>query len=91
MRLAPDEFLKQQAQIVHSNPKLSVLIDCTPALGVYLTIENFRYLKQLFSGLQLDRVGLLLMRDPVERAVSPLSMVIHNGPKKKWLGDRDGK
>lgn len=81
MRLAPDEFLKQQAQIVHSDPKLSVLMDCTPALGVHLTIENFRYLKELFSGLQLETVGLLLMRDPVERAVSQLSMVIHAGQK----------
>lgn len=78
MRLEPDEFLQNQARIVHTDPTMSVLADFTPSLGSLLTTENFRDLADLFRSFQLEARGMMFMRDPVERSVSQLSMLIEN-------------
>ena len=82
MRSEPDEFLRNQARIVHSDPTMSVLADFTPSLGAHLTTEDFRDLAGLFRGLQLEARGMMFMRDPVERAVSQLSMHVENAKTK---------
>lgn len=82
MRSEPDEFLRNQARIVHADPAISVLADLTPSLGAHLTIENFCDLAGLFRGLELEARGMMVMRDPVERAVSQLSMEVENAKTK---------
>ena len=74
MRSEPDEFLRNQARIVHSDPTMSVLADLQPSLGAFLSTEDFRDLAGLFRGLELEARGMMFMRDPVDRAVSQLSM-----------------
>ena len=82
MRSEPDEFLRNQARIVHSDPTMSVLADFSTSLGANLTTEDFRDLAGLFRGLQLEARGMMFMRDPVERAVSQLSMHVENAKTK---------
>ena len=82
MRLEPEEFLQNQARIVHTDPTMSVLADFTPSLGSLLTTDNFRDLADLFRSLQLEARGMMFMRDPIERSVSQLSMDVDKAKLK---------
>ena len=90
MRSSPLDFMEEQARIVHSDPTLSVLADFTPGLASHLSIENFRELKNLWANLELEARGILLIRDPVTRVLSQISMIISNSEssprpwKQQW-------
>ncbi len=75
----PDEFVDRLARKTQRSSKLRVLGDLTPSIG--LSADQLQKLSTLMNQYELMPKGLLLMRDPVDRVFSELSMKIRNRRK----------
>ncbi|MCR9134535.1 MAG: sulfotransferase [Alphaproteobacteria bacterium] len=79
MQLAPDVFLRKSTEHVVKSKHQHILADFTPGTGMNLTQYQLSELAGIMAALGLQTKALYLLRDPLERAVSQLSMHVFNG------------
>ena len=84
MRQDPEIFLRASAKIVTSSNRYHVLADFTPSTGIALNESQLRSMSMLVQELGLSPKALYLLRDPLQRAVSELSMLVGNGRRSSF-------
>jgi len=80
----PEGFLKQITEQALERPNARILADFSPATGFRCT-QNIPEIQQLMHGYGFDTKALWLIRDPVSRLLSSMTMQMKGGT----LGHRD--
>ena len=84
----PDTFLRLGAGMVTTSSNYHVLADLTPATGIQLNTSQLHSMSLLVQELDLSPKALCLLRDPLQRSVSELSMLIRNDLSENFRAHR---
>ena len=74
----PENFLRESAGVVTASSRYRILADLTPGTGMALNESQIVSMSRLVQLWGLKPTALYLLRDPLQRAVSELSMRVGN-------------
>ena len=84
MQENPQIFLQTCAAEVTNSSRYHILADLTPRTGRVLNESQLLRLSTLVQELGLSPKALFLLRDPLQRSVSELSMLVRNGLRENF-------
>ena len=84
MQENPQIFLRTCASEVTQSSRYHILADFTPGTGTALNESQLLRLSMLVQELGLSAKALFLLRDPLQRSVSELSMLVRNGLREDF-------
>lgn len=84
MQQDPYAFLQVSSGVVTTSSSYQVLADLTPNTGTVLNQSQLHSMSLLVQELGLKPKALYLLRDPLQRSISQLSMIIHNDLRENF-------
>ncbi|MBT4520654.1 MAG: hypothetical protein HOC23_11660 [Halieaceae bacterium] len=84
MQQDPVKFLRTCGEVVTHSSRYHILADCTPSTGTMLTESQLCRVSMLVQEMGFRPKALLLLRDPLQRSVSELSMRVRNDLRRDF-------